>query len=111
MGPKKTSGDSGEHHTTATAGSDALAGRARLALFDGQRDKQRRSLPDGARYFDRPAERVDTVSEADESGTARRIGPSGAIIADRELENTVTRLHGDVDRGSMRMLRGIRERF
>ncbi len=57
------------------------------------------------------SEHVDTVGEAYESGTACRIGPSGAIVADGELEDTVTRFYGDVHRGSVRVLGGIRERF
>lgn len=79
--------------------------------MDGKRDKQRLSLPDGAGHFDGPSERVDAVGEAYESGTACRIGPAAAIVADRELEDAVTRFDGNVHHGSMRVLRGIRERF
>jgi hypothetical protein len=37
--------------------------------------------------------------------------PSGAILADRELEDAVARFEHDVQRGSVRVLRGIRQRF
>jgi hypothetical protein len=40
------------------------AGPARLALFDGERDKQRRSLSDGAGHVDCSSERVDAVGDA-----------------------------------------------
>ena len=50
-------------------------------------------------------ERVDAVGEADESGTACRIGSSGAIVADREFEETVTRVDGDVHGGSVRVIK------
>ena len=61
--------------------------------------------------MDGPRECVDAVGEAYESGTACRIGPPAAIIADREPEDSVARFDGDMHHGSARVLCGIRERF
>ena len=67
--------------------------------------------PDGACHLDRSRERVNAVGEADEPGTAARIGPSATVVADREHEDSVARRDGDMHRGGLRVLRGIRERF
>src|ERR1700733_3470690 len=79
------------------------------ALFDRKRDQQRRSLTAGACHFDRPPERVNAVGEAYEPGTTAGIGPSAAIVADREPEDSVARFDQDLYRRSVRMLRGIRK--
>jgi hypothetical protein len=92
-------------------GTQHAEANARSALVDGKPDQQRRSGSDGARHFDRPAERVNAVGEANESGTAGGIGPAATIVADRKLEDSVTCFDGDMHRGGVRVLRGIRERF
>jgi two-component system sensor histidine kinase KdpD len=89
----------------------AVSVPAASALVDGQRDQQRGSLSAGAYHFDRPPERVNAVGEADESGTAPVIGPAAAVVVDREPEDSAPRLGDDVHDGSVRVLRGIRERF
>jgi hypothetical protein len=95
----------------AEAGQSLRVGASGSILFDREGDKQCGSSSDGARDFDCPSECVDAVGEAYESGTACRIGPSAAIVADRERKDTVTRFDRDVRRGSVRVLRDIRERF
>jgi two-component system sensor histidine kinase KdpD len=84
---------------------------AASARFDGQRDQQRRPLSARASHFDRPAERVNAVGEADKPGTAAGIGTAAAVVADREPEDSVARLDEGVHNGGVRVLRGIRERF
>src|ERR1700722_11983805 len=81
------------------------------ALFNRKRDQQRRSRTAGACHFDRPPERVNAVGEAYEPGTAAGIGPSAAIVADREPEDSVARFDQDLYLRGACMLRGIRERF
>ena len=98
-----------------TATTAATPGMARClahsAGFGRQRDQQRRSLSAGARHLDRPPERVNAVGEADQPGTAAGIGPAAAVVTDREPDDPVTCVDGDVRNGRVRVLRGIRERL
>jgi hypothetical protein len=38
---------------------------------------------------DRPAQRLDTVGQADQAGTARRVGPADAVVSDVEPDQPV----------------------
>jgi len=62
------------------------------ARFDRKRNQQRRSRSAWACHFDRPPKRVNAVGEAYEPGTAGGIGPSAAIVAAREPEDSVLAL-------------------
>jgi hypothetical protein len=91
---------------------DAASSPSRFSVATYRKlDKQRRPLSDGARHIHRSPERIDAVGKAYEPGAVCGIGPSGAIVTDRELKDIVPRVHGDAHRGSVRVLGGIRERF
>jgi hypothetical protein len=60
--------------------------------------------------LDRPAERLDTILEADEAGSPTRVGAAD-FVADRKAEPRVVETEIDLDARSIGVLRGIRQGF
>jgi anti-sigma B factor antagonist len=78
---------------------------------DGDRDRQRRAGADRARYLEQPAQRLYAVTEADESRSLVRSGAAATVVADREPDTSVVRIHVDEHDGRLRVLRRVREGF
>src|SRR5919198_209522 len=63
----------------------------------------------GAVDAKRAAQRFDAVVEADEARSAGLVGTTDTVVPNRQQESSVTRCERDVDPGSMRVLRRVRE--
>ena len=57
------------------------------------------------------ADRFDAVDQTDQTGSVRRVGATGAIVGDRQVELSIGGLHTHLDLGRMRMPRRVGKRF
>jgi hypothetical protein len=70
--------------------------RHRAKLVEGEFDEDGGPFPRGARDLDRSAQGLHPVAEPDQTRASRGIGASGAVVADREVQQGVALFDGDV---------------
>jgi hypothetical protein len=95
-GHRPTDADRGLRFRLAGSGRRPLSAR-RSGRPQRQLGNDRGPPAEAAVHLDRPTQGVNAVTQAEETGPSRRIGPAHAVVDDRQAQSVIVLLDRDTD--------------